>query len=153
MFLLSLLSPVLSRCPGVQAAMAQFVIENSGSLQDTHEQVRRTKNPQQAFKLWFHRFWGSTETCPNPSSTGKLGYCWEPPLEVSLVLPTWSPKRWPNNPQKVDMKPKARVPRCQESFWLGQPCLKHFPRRSWRWRPKIFQQFCGGSQPWWPFIS
>ena len=26
-------------CPGAQAAMAQFVIENSGSLQDTHEQV------------------------------------------------------------------------------------------------------------------
>ena len=28
-------------CSRVQAAMAQFVIENSGSLQDTHEQVRK----------------------------------------------------------------------------------------------------------------
>ena len=52
----SLFSPFVNGCPGVQAAMAQFVIENSGSLQDTHEQVRRTKNPQQAFKLWFYRF-------------------------------------------------------------------------------------------------
>ena len=51
MFLLSLLSPVLSGCPGVQAAMAQFVIENSGSLQDTHEQVRRNKESTESFQI------------------------------------------------------------------------------------------------------
>ena len=41
----------MNNCPGVQAAMAQFVIENSGSLQDTQEQVRSSKESRASYEI------------------------------------------------------------------------------------------------------
>ena len=123
MFLLSLLSPVLSGCPGVQAAMAQFVIENSGSLQDTHEQVRRNKESTESFQIVL------SQVLRIHGNLSKSFFHWKVRLLLGAAigglfgiayLVSKKVNKQPKHGSKSGRykKPKPRVPRCQESTYL-----------------------------------